>query len=34
MEDFGTMSSTNFTAYSSNAGGSGNVRFIVIKLVG
>lgn len=32
--NFGTMSASNFTAYSSNAGGSGNVRFIVIKLAG
>lgn len=29
--NYGTLSSTNFTAYSSNAGGSGNVRFFVGK---
>lgn len=29
--NFGTMTSTTFTAYSSNAGGSGNVRFILFK---
>lgn len=29
--NYGTLSSTNFTAYSSNAGGSGNVRFFVAK---
>lgn len=28
--NYGTMSSTNFTAYSSNAGGSANVRFFVL----